>query len=316
MKNTYYPAVALSIAILTSLPGVVSASEGTNYGGPTGGTDIGAAYLPPVSGFYGGIVGFYGTGDKYYDNSGHVDPNIQGKLTASAAAVGLLYVYPFKLLGGTLGTTVQGVGEVGSLKLNGESINFKGFADVYSDILMWSKYLGDDSESRLPHGLTVKLAYSMIFPVGKYNTTDLTTTGRNVYYFVPNIAFTYLTQPNFIGDGLEMSAHFFFNVSSKNSGTNYKSGSVGSVNFALSERIGRWQAGLAGNYATQFSDDYQDGTIVQPAGRRYGSLTLGPVVSLDIPAWKSNLKFKAEIPVYTRNELEGTILILVYTTAF
>ena len=305
----------LAATVATWLSGA-NASEGANYGGPIGGDDIQAAFLPPVSGFYGAVVAGFANGSQYNGNDGHQDPALHGKITSGVGAAGLLYVYPFQLFGGTLGSTLQGSINGGRIEINGASQTYRGVSDIYSDVVMWSKYLGSAPAGLPPVGLTVKLAYSMVFPVGKYNTTDLYTSGRNVWFFIPNVAFTYLTGPNFLGDGLEVSAHVFVNFASNNRATQYKSGTVVDVNFAVSERWGRWQGGVAGYYATQVNDDYQAGQLVPPDGRRYASMALGPVVSFDIPEWKSNVKFKALFPVLTKNSLSATTAYVVYSKAF
>ncbi|WP_175821261.1 transporter [Burkholderia sp. BCC0419] len=306
----------LLVAAAASGVNPVSASEGANYGGPVGGDDIQAAMLPPISGFYGAVVAGYAVGNRYYGNDGHQDPALHAKIASGVGAAGLLYVYPFKLLGGTLGTTLQGSVNGGRIEINGVSQTYSGVSDLYSDVLMWSKYFGNAQPGQPPVGLTLKLAYSMVFPVGEYNTTDLYTSGRNVWFFIPNVAFTYLTGPNALGDGLEVSAHVFLNFAAKNRATQYTSGTVADVNFAVSERWGRWQGGIAGYYASQLNDDYQQGQLVPPDGRRYASLAIGPVVSYDIPAWKSSVKFKALFPVHTKNSLAATTGYVVYSKAF
>jgi hypothetical protein len=296
----------LLVAATASAINSARASEGANYGGPIGGDDIQAAILPPVSGFYGALVAGYARGNEYDGNDAHQDPALNGKIASGVAAAGLLYVYPYKLFGGALGTTLQGSVNGGRIEINGASQTYSGISDLYSDLLMWSRYLGSAPAGQPPVGLTLKLAYSMVFPVGKYNTTDLYTSGRNVWYFIPNAAFTYLTGPNALGDGLEVSAHLFMNFAAKNRATHYASGTVADINFAVSEHWGRWQGGIAGYYAS----------LVQPDGRRYASLAIGPVISYDIPGWKSNVKFKALFPVHTKNSLAATTAYVVYSKAF
>ncbi|PRF95452.1 phenol degradation protein meta [Burkholderia cenocepacia] len=250
-------------------------AQGVTYGGPVGGTDIQNAYLPPEPGLYGSFIFVGAYGDKFYDNSGR-SPATSVRLPGEIAEFGLLYVYPVKLFGGTLGSSVATGYGWGSITVNGRRQNFNGINDIYTDVLMWSKHLGS-FDAGMPRGLTVKLGYSMVIPIGKYNTTDLYTTGQNTYYYIPNAAFTYLTGPNFLGDGIEFSAHFFLDVARKNFATNYKNGLVADVDVAISEVIGRWQVGVAGYYARQFTDDSVNGQPV-PGGNRFASAAVGPVV--------------------------------------
>lgn len=287
------------------------ASEGVNYGGPVGGTDIGNAYLPPQPGLYGGVVAGLGSANKSYGDNGKRNPFVNIDLNAGIAAAGLLYIYPVTLFGGTLGTGFAASYSAGHIGVNGASQNFRGVDDMYADILVWSKHLSSG-----PTGLTVKVGYSMVIPIGKYNTTDLYTPGRNTYIYIPNAAVTYLTGPNFLGDGLEFSAHVFADIAGQNTAVHYKTGTVVDLDWAISEVFGRWQAGIAGYYARQINDDTMNGMVVAPNGNRLGVAAVGPVISYNIPEWKSNVKFKLTRPFYTRNSTAATEAYILYTWAF
>lgn len=297
------------------------ASEGNTFGGPVGGTDIRNAYLPSASGFYGGVVAAEGAATRYYGDNGAQNSAINVNVHLPAAALGLMYVYPFTLWGGTLASSVQAAYATGNIELNNRRTEVNGMQDLYSEIIAWSKYLGpigampENAKPGLPYGLTVKLAYSMLFPTGKYNTTDLIAPGHNVFYFIPNFAFSYLTGPNLLGDGLELSAHVFLDISSTNHTTHYSSGPVGDIDVALSERMGRWQVGVGAYYAAQWEDDVRNGTLVAPNGKHLVSAGVGPIIAYDIPAWKASVKLKAQFPVYQRNYLGASRFFLIFSKA-
>jgi hypothetical protein len=298
------------------------AAEGPFFGGPVGGTDIRNAYLPPNPGFYGSLVGGAFWATHTYNNNGNTNNTPQAHGDEVLAAFGLMYVYPFHLFGGTLASSVQdSVGDA-YVSINHHHEYYRGFGDLYADLITWSKYLGspfgkaDNARPGLPYGLTVKLAYSMLFPTGKYNTTQLQTTGRNVFIYIPNFAVTYLTGPNFMGDGLEFSVHVFFDIVGRNSATNYSSGPIYDIDSAISERIGRWQIGVQGYYARQWEDDYQNGQSVAPNGKRLVTAGVGPIISYDIPKWKSSVKLKIQIPVYSRNTMGISRAFVIFTKAF
>lgn len=307
-------AAALSTAALSA--------EGQFFGGPVGGTDIRNAYLPPVPGLYFGVVAGGGWASQLNGDNAKASP-VQAHTGASVGGVGLLYVYPFKLFGGSLASAAQLALIDGYLSLNNRHEYYRGIGDTYVELLSWSKYLGTfgtagDTERplpKLPYGLTVKLSYSMIFPTGKYNTTQLATPGHNVYFFIPNAAATYLTGPNFLGDGLEFSGHVFFDISSKNNATNYKTGPVYDIDGAISERSGRWQYGISGYYARQWEDDTQNGLLALGTGKRLVTAAAGPVIAYDIPEWKASIKFKINFPIYTRNASTTTRAFLVFSKA-
>ena len=301
-----------------------SASEGSVYGGPLGGTDIGNALLPSKAGLYFGIVDVVGPSNKLYNGNGDVNTSAHANVFVDAVGLGLLYVYPFKLLGGNLGTSVQESYQIGHVNLNGQKDKFSGVADIYSDLAEWSKYLGPmfgegnsiPAGSRLPYGLTVKLAYSMIFPVGRYAADQLYTPGHNDYFFIPNAAFTYLTPPNRFGSGFEVDGHFFQNFASENGATNYYSGTVSDFDFALTERTNRWQYGIQGYYAVQIQNDTRNGIVVSPGGKRLQLLDIGPLLSYSFPKIGSNIKAKVEFPVYVQNAFNTTRFVVSYSMPF
>ncbi|WP_109478143.1 transporter [Paraburkholderia sp. C35] len=306
--------VVVGLVAFAALVPLGFAAEGPAYGGPVGGSDIENAYLPAETGFYGAVVGGYANGSQYYDNNHHRSSTISAANSSGVAAVGALYIYPFKLFGGTLGTSVQGSLATGHIELNNRSDTYDGTGDIYSDLLVWSRYLGNSTGSA-PTGLTVKLAYSMIFPTGHYDQNAIVSTGRNTIYYIPNAAFSYLTGPNVFGDGTEFSLHVFLDIAATNSATKYHNGPVIDFDYAISEKLGLWQFGLAGYYATQLSDDHQNGQAV-PGGNRFASAGIGPVLSYTIPQWKSNIKLKASIPIYTRNSLAQNVVYLIFSKAF
>ncbi|GLK95811.1 hypothetical protein GCM10008164_35510 [Achromobacter xylosoxidans] len=288
------------------------AAQGVTYGGPVGGTDIQSAYLPPYPGLYGSAIAVGALGEKFYDNAGQ-SSTTSGRLPGGIAQFGLLYVYPHKLFGGTLGSSVSTGYGWGSITVNGKHQNFEGMNDIYTDVLMWSKHLGTVEAGR-PRGLTMKLGYSMVLPTGKYDAKELYTTGRNTLYHIPNGAFTYLTGPNFLGDGTEFSMSYFLDIARKNSATGYRNGMVVDVDMAISEVIGRWQLGVAGYYARQIADDRLNGQRV--SGNRFASAAVGPVIAYNMPDCKCSVKFKAQFSVFTRNSLAPNAAYLFFNKAF
>lgn len=297
--------------------GQAMGAEGVAFGGPVGGTDIGSAYLPGMPGFYGAVVGGYAQGSSYYGDNAKRDPGISIKNKSGVAAAGVLYVYPFKLFGGTIGSTLQGSLATGNINLNGVSERYNGAGDLYSDFFIWSRYLGhaNVAAGEEPTGFTVRLAYSMLFATGHYDQNAIVSTGRNVNYFIPNFAVSYLTGPNWFGDGMEFSVHVYLDVAGKNQATDYQNGLVADADVALSEKIGLWQVGVAGYYAGQTTGDQLDGVPV-PGGNKFASAAIGPVVAYTIPQWKSNVKLKIQCPIYTRNSMAQTVGYVIFSKAF
>ena len=86
-------------------------------------------------------------------------------------------------------------------------------------------------------------------------------------------------------------------MTTTNEATHYASGDTVDIDFAVSERTGHWQYGLAGVYAWQLQGDKKNGMEV-PGGNKIGVVSLGPVVAYRIPGWKSVIKAKVLLPVY------------------
>ena len=145
----------------------------------------------------------------------------------------------------------------------------------------------------------------MIFPIGTFNTHQFTTGGHNDYFLIPNVAATYLTRPNVLGDGLEFSARLFLDHALENPQTHYRSGDVLDLDYAVSERVGRLQYGAAGFAASQLGRDVQLGQTVAPHGRYLVSIKLGPVVAYDLPGLGATVKAKLTLPIYARNTILG-----------
>jgi hypothetical protein len=120
-----------------------------------------------------------------------------------------------------------------------------------------------------------------VIPVGKYNGFDAVTQalsiGNNLWDFAPIVAFTFVSPP-LIADGTEVSAKFYWNNYLENLATHYHTGSLINIDFAVSEKIGRFQAGIAGFYAFQVADDKINGVRIEPDGRKGVVLQLGPVL--------------------------------------
>ncbi|WDU64048.1 transporter [Pseudomonas poae] len=301
--------MAIAIAINAN------AGETAIYGGPIGGTDIGGAYLPPQPGLYMG-AGYIGvTSDRYQDVNGHKVAYDTG-FDASAGVVGLNYVYPFKVLGGSLASSAQfGYGRR-CVRFGKRNCDI-GTADIYSDLFFWSKYLGGGESTTsglapLPYGLTVAGGLGVTIPTGRYDKDKPVNTGGNTWIISPNIAATYLTDPKYSlgGDGTELSARLFYSMPQENTATHFDAGTVINVDWAITERYGKWQVGIAGQQAKQIeSDKRPDGTRTNAS--KFSAGSIGPVVSLFVPSIGSQIKIKAGANYDAKNTFSGYSLVMV-----
>ncbi|MBW5435779.1 phenol degradation protein meta [Bradyrhizobium canariense] len=322
----YLKKVAFGIVGLSAMgAGPVPAAEGNIFGGPIGGTDIRNAYLPPAPGLYLGLADLPGGASQLDGPNGKPLPGSTFNFKYNITAGFLLYEFPSQVFGGSLASTMQFAYVQQLAYLNLPPVNRteakEGWLDIYTDVLKWSKHVGSfgapegRAENGRPFGLTIAPAFSMILPTGTYDPTALATPGKNVTFIIPNIAFTYLTRPLLpIGYATEFDAHFFYDKALKNPFTNYQTGDVVSLDFAVSQLIGHWQVGVAGGYGKQITDDYKNGVLVQPDGKRLGVMKLGPVIAYDIPQLPLTLKLKYLTSLSQQNLPNTNTFVLTLAT--
>lgn len=274
-------ALIQAVLVLFAASGAARATEGIAPAGPIGGTDLNQALLPPP-GFYPGVVGGgidlgdyrLGSGEDV-DGSGHV----------GFGAVGALAVYPTTLFGGQLASSI-GAGYQRACYRVGpapESCS-EGAMDVYTDLLLWSKFTPSAAFTNqptgaapIPYGTAFMAGLGVTWPTGEYDATSGVNVGSNFYTISPTVALTY-TAPSFFGAApgraTQLSARLFYNYYTENKDTNYDTGDTVSVDFSASEIAGPWQFGVTGIGWVQISDDAVNGVS---NGVRASALNLGPI---------------------------------------
>jgi hypothetical protein len=303
--------VLLVAALICGASSSALAVEGSTAAGPIGGTDIRSAMLPPP-GLYGGSVFVAVTASDFVDGNGNaIVPLKDARLTGKLAAPFFVYVPEIQVFGGSLG--VLGVfpfgEECGRLFATTPKDCQSGLGDPYVEIA-WSRSFGTLRPSKFPgafpifEGLSVMVGFGVVFPFGQYDPVPVSTQGiglgDNIYDLAPSVAFTYTTSP-IISEGTEFSAKLYWNNYRTNPATHYSAGSLFNLDFAISERIGRWQVGVAGFYAVQSEDDELLGVRVPPDGRRAKVLNLGGVVAYDLPEHSASIKIKTLSTVSAEN---------------
>ena len=312
----------LATAIICCASSSVYAVEGPTAAGPIGGTDIRSAQLPPPGVYAGGIL-FGATAFDIVDGSGRTIPALsEAHLERKLVAPFFGYVPDVRVLGGSIGLlgTIPYGSECGRLFVTTPSRCQTGLGDAYVE-LDWSRSFGALRPSKFPgaypifQGLSVMVGFGAVLPTGKYDAelaaTQGLTIGNNLYDFAPSVAFTYTTPP-IIADGTEISAKLYWNNYLKNPATQYLTGSLLDLDFAVSERVGRLQIGAAGFYAFQVADDKQFGVTVPPDGRRAEVLDLGAVVAYDIPELGAFVKVKVLVTAIAANTVRSEGIDLVW----
>jgi hypothetical protein len=309
------PRFWLAAALVCAICPPSFAVEGSSIAGPIGGTDIRAALIPPP-GVYGGMAVLGAKAFDFVDGRGAAIPGFgEADLTARIFAPLLVYVPELQVLGGSLAVVATvPVGEkCGHIFPGTGTVCRFGAGDPYLEAL-WGRSFGKLRPSQYPgafpifEGLALTIGFGVVLPFGQYNAFEANnfgaSVGNNIYDFAPTLAVTYTTPP-VLFEGTEISAKLYWNNYLMNRTTQYSTGSLLNVDFAITEHIGRFQVGLAGYYVTQIADDYQSGARVAPDGRRAELLELGGVLAYDMPEHGASLKIKGLSTVITANTVNS-----------
>jgi hypothetical protein len=304
-------AVLIAATFLCVYPTASLAVEGASLAGPIGGTDIGSG-LPAQPGIYIGTVQLYARTMDFLNGSGKV--NLELKDAQLAKVIGgpfFDFVPQTKIFGGSL--SFSGVVPVldawGHLYTGTSNDRDVGVGDPYVEI-SWARYFGTPHPSHyagaspILEGLSVLLGFGIVVPAGQYSSSTalsrMLSPGTNIWDFAPTAAITYTTKP-ILFEGTEFSAKLYWNNYLDNPSTNYSTGDMLDVDFAITEHIGRFQAGVTGFYAWQIEDDEMRGVVILPDGAKAKIFELGGVVAYDMPENASSVKLKAIASPFARN---------------
>jgi hypothetical protein len=259
--------------------------------------------LPPP-GLYGGPAGQTAQTIDFLDKDGNVIPAlVDAKLTKYIAAPFFIYVPEATMLGGSIGISgyVPIINVCGHLFQGTPDRCDTGIGDGYLEF-NWSRSFAkpraSDYANAYPilEGLSVIAGVGLVIPFGGYTASDplsqAISPGSNIWDFAPTAGFTYTTAP-ILAEGTEISVRAYWNTYLENSETNYLTGDILSIDFALTERVGPLQIGLTGYYATQTADDELNGLQAPPDGRQAEVFGIGGVAIYDLPQHAMSLKLKA-----------------------
>jgi hypothetical protein len=301
----------LAAALLGGAAVPARAVEGPTAAGPIGGTDMRSGLLPPP-GVYFGTMQLAARTMDFVDGNGRTIPGLEdAQLSKGVGGPFLYYVPETKIFGGhvALAGILPIVYQCGHLFADQSRQCDTGAGDPYVEIA-WSRYFGAPRPSAyagaypILEGLSILIGFGVVVPTGKFTAADplrqALSAGTNIWDFAPTMAVTYTTRP-ILAEGTEFSAKLYWNTYLENPETDYHTGDVLNLDFAVTEHIGRFQAGIAGFYATQIADDKIAGARIPPDGRRGTVLQIGGVVGYDMPEHGSSFKVKALVAPYAEN---------------
>lgn len=335
-------AVVIGLVMGVVSSGSSYAAEATVEATPYGGNDVGAGLVPPP-GLYAATGFLYFTGRSYLPDTWGKATNTHISLNSAIPFGAIEYSYPFQIFGGQVASLLQVPVEHGRIHVQqsggaGYDQHDDSIGDIYMDAFYWSKNLGapgyrmTDENIALtpwpmfPLGLNIATGIALKAPTGHYNSAKYYNNGSNIWVFSPNIGMTYLSPPDPLGGPFEVSARAYYSFPLKNSETQWQSGQVLDIDFAVGQYITPLlELAIAGSWEKQTTSDSHESIMAPngvrypedlPAGNRFGQVLLGPVMNINLPNNYGSIKLKYQTGVYERNHFNGQEFVLSYGLKF
>ncbi|MBT9371317.1 transporter [Rhizobium sp. CSW-27] len=288
----------LGTALMTVGIGGAQAAEGGNTQYSPGSAQFFAGGIPPFPGLYFLSQTSYFTSDRTNDSNGDRIP-IDFKVKAFAETMRFLYVSDLEVGGAQVwGQLVVPLVHLDLSLPFGEDTSFA-LADITSTIgLAWHL----DQKSAITFGLDVGM------PTGQYDTSDIANVGVNHWSFQPTLGYHY-SDPQ----GLEIgtTARLIFNT--KNTDTDYRTGTELVIDYAVGWNMGPWRLGAVGYYLQQLTDD--TGPTAPSDGHRGKGFAIGPSVTYSFnPGTQISASWQHDL--VAENRAQGDIFWLNFAAKF
>ncbi len=239
-------------------------------------------YLKGYRDFMTGVLagpGIYVRNDLYMysgtENSRLPQGQLQLKFKGVIDILGVSVVTPYKFLGGNYAFAVRGA--YSSIEADGTlvmpaprpTVVRRGELDAFNDMAITPLILGWHSGN-----LHWNFSTTVWAPVGAYDRTRLANTGRNTWAWAPQFGVTYFDPAS----GWDVSGAASYIMSTKNDATNYQSGGLGHLDFAVGQVLSpNFKLGVVGYYVQQLTADSGLGAIA--GDRKMRVAGLGPGAS-------------------------------------
>jgi hypothetical protein len=271
-----------------------------------------AGYVPPESGVYVSDIYYYYHGSAGADvRNGNIELGVD--MTLNADVLMGTYVTDLKILGGTYAFSVAGVyawANIGASVVTPlGTVQISQSQDGFSDSLVAPLILGW-------HEGNFNWSISTLFlvPTGSYDPHELSV-GRNIWAFMPQFALTYFNPAN----GWDLSAAVTYVTQSNNDATDYQSGDLLHMDWAIGKRFGTglaWEAGIQGNIVEQIGADRGSGAKLGPFKEQ--AFGIGPALGYSTKFGNTpvSLSAKWEHDFDTRNTFKGDVVSVNATVSF
>lgn len=162
--------------------------------------------------------------------------------------------------------------------------------------------------------LNWNLGMNVYIPTGAYRLHQLNI-GRNVWGFMPQFGFTYFDPQT----GWDVSGTLVYVTMTDNTTTNYQSGDILHLDWAIGKRFGAggaWEFGVSGNVVQQLGADSGSGARLGPF--KAESVGVGPGISYTAKVGSTPTTFAArwERDVDAHNTFGGDVVLASATFVF
>lgn len=277
-------------------------------------------YLKGSMGFMSGVLppeeGTYFT-NIYYHYDGSAGANVRNGVVELGVDVTLdaylaqgLFVTDAKILGGTyaFGLLVDyvWVGLDATISTPTRDIAVSVSNEGVSDSFVWPFFLGWHEGN---WHWNVNLG--VFAPTGGYEDGQLNV-GKNVWAVLPQAAITYFDPES----GLDFSAAFTYVTMWRNDVSDYQSGDILHLDWAIGVHLDAWELGVAGNLVNQVEGDSGSGARLGPnKARGFG---VGPAVNYSTKFGDTSVVFttKWQHDFEAVNTFEGDVVNVTATIVF
>jgi hypothetical protein len=146
-------------------------------------------------------------------------------------------------------------------------------------------------------------AVSFYIPTGPYSPGSFNI-GRNMWAVIPTFAVTWFN----MASGWDVSGAFALVIPGENDATDYQSGVVFQLDWAIGKHFGAWEIGVAGNVVEQITDD--SGAGARLGAFRMESFGIGPAINYTAMLGQAPLTISAkwQPDISTTNTFEGDVI--------
>ncbi len=222
-------------------------------------------------------------------------------LKAVSSVLAVTAVTPYQILGGDYGFALRGalshVNASQSVAGPRATVSAGGKLDGFNDIVVSPFIVGWHAGY-----FHWNVSTSVWVPAGSYDKNRTANAGKNVWGLSPQVGATYFNTKT----GWEVSGAAIYIIRSRNTETNYRSGSIAHFDFAVGKALSpQFKLGLVGYYAQQLTADSGTGAILGARKLRIGGVGPGVTYSFMLNEVAVNLVAKYYREFDAQNTTQG-----------